>query len=45
MQVDGIAEDVKMELQRDILQRVSDDLSEDGLDELRLTYALSVWPG
>jgi len=36
--VDGLAEDVKMEIHRDILQGVSDDMAEEGLEDLRLTY-------
>jgi hypothetical protein len=34
--VDGISDDNKMELQRDIHQRASDDLAEAGLEDLRL---------
>jgi Ras-related GTP-binding protein C/D len=39
--VDGISDDNKIELQRDIHQRAYDGLSESGLDELRLSYYLT----
>jgi len=39
--VDGISDDNKIELQRDIHQRVTDDLAECNLEELRLSYYLT----
>lgn len=39
--VDGISDDNKIELQRDIHQRALDDLAESNLDELRLSYYLT----
>ncbi|KAH8261519.1 hypothetical protein KR044_010558, partial [Drosophila immigrans] len=39
--VDGISDDSKMESQRDIHQRSSDDLSEAGLDQIHLSFHLT----
>ena len=41
MQVDGISDDSKMESQRDIHQRASDDLSDAGLDQIHLSFHLT----
>jgi len=40
-QVDGISDDSKMESQRDIHQRSSDDLNEAGLDQIHLSFHLT----
>ncbi|KAH8253787.1 hypothetical protein KR032_006852, partial [Drosophila birchii] len=40
-QVDGISDDSKMESQRDIHQRSSDDLSEAGLNQIHLSFHLT----
>lgn len=40
-QVDGISDDSKMESQRDIHQRTSDDLSEAGLNQIHLSFHLT----
>lgn len=34
--VDGLNEEVKLETQRDIFQRVQDDLQDEGLDSLHI---------
>ncbi|VDO13535.1 unnamed protein product, partial [Brugia timori] len=39
--VDGLNEEVKLEAQRDIFQRVQDDLQDDGLDKVHVTYHLT----
>lgn len=36
--MDGLNEEVKLETQRDIFQRVQDDLQDDGLDKVHITY-------
>uniref|UniRef100_A0A1I8EVI4 Gtr1/RagA G protein conserved region containing protein n=1 Tax=Wuchereria bancrofti TaxID=6293 RepID=A0A1I8EVI4_WUCBA len=38
--VDGLNEEIKLEAQRDIFQRVQDDLQDDGLDKVHVTYQL-----
>ncbi|VDK58024.1 unnamed protein product [Gongylonema pulchrum] len=35
--VDGLNEEVKLETQRDIFQRIQDDLQDDGYDKLHIT--------
>ncbi|EJW80293.1 hypothetical protein WUBG_08796 [Wuchereria bancrofti] len=39
--VDGLNEEIKLEAQRDIFQRVQDDLQDDGLDKVHVTYHLT----
>ncbi|KAL3990841.1 Ras-related GTP-binding protein D [Acanthocheilonema viteae] len=39
--VDGLSEEIKLETQRDIFQRVQDDLQDDGLDKVHITYYLT----
>ncbi|MCP9263229.1 Ras-related GTP-binding protein D [Dirofilaria immitis] len=39
--VDGLNEEIKLETQRDIFQRVQDDLQDDGLDKVHVTYHLT----
>ncbi|MFH4975975.1 hypothetical protein AB6A40_002684 [Gnathostoma spinigerum] len=39
--VDGLNEEIKLETQRDIFQRVQDDISDEGLDQLHITYHLT----
>ena len=39
--VDGLSDDYKMETQRDIHQRASDDLADAGFDSINLSYYLT----
>ncbi|VDN00262.1 unnamed protein product, partial [Thelazia callipaeda] len=39
--VDGLNEEIKLETQRDIFQRVQDDFQDDGLDKIHVTYHLT----
>lgn len=36
--MDGLNDEIKLETQRDIFQRVQDDLQDDGLDKVHVTY-------
>uniref|UniRef100_A0A914ZFK7 Uncharacterized protein n=1 Tax=Parascaris univalens TaxID=6257 RepID=A0A914ZFK7_PARUN len=39
--VDGLNEEIKLETQRDIFQRVQDDMTDENLDQLHITYHLT----
>ena len=41
--VDGLSDDNKIETQRDILQRATDELADAGMDNIRLRWSVSTF--